>query len=108
MRSDLDRLMAERELDWIIAMGAPGASPDVHFLVRGARVGHCYVLVRRGAEPLLVVGSLERDEARAAGLEFATFLDYGSADPAKAGVSPLEQSRRVLSTVLEKHGVRGP
>lgn len=107
MRSDLDRLMTERELDWIVAIGAPTESPDVHFLVRGARVGHCYVLVRRGAEPFLVVGSMERDEARAAGLPFATFLDYGSAEVAKAGLSPLEQSRRILLNVLERHDVRG-
>jgi Xaa-Pro aminopeptidase len=107
MRSDLDRVMAERELDWIVAIGRPGDSPDVHFLVRGARVGQCYVLKRRGADPFLVVGSMERDEAREAGLPFATFLDYGSADVAKGGLSPLEQSRRIFSNVLEKHGVRG-
>ncbi len=108
MRDDLDRIMAERELDWILAAGGPAEINDVHYLVRGARVGHhAYVLKRRGAEPFVVVGSMERDEARAAGLRFATFLDYGAAEIAKSGAPPLEQARRVLLNVLEAHGVRG-
>jgi Xaa-Pro aminopeptidase len=107
MRGDLDRIMTERELDWLIAWGPAGCA-DVHYLARGAKIGHApYVLKRRGAEPFFVVGSMERDEARAAGLSFATFLDYGSAEVAKAGVSPLEQSRRILLNILDQHGVRG-
>jgi Xaa-Pro aminopeptidase len=107
MRSDLDRVMAERELDWLVLIGTPAESPDIHHLVRGARVGHCYVLKRRGEEPFVVVGSMERDEARAAGLAYATLLDYGSAEVAAQGLPPLEQVRRIFLNVLEKHGVRG-
>lgn len=107
MRSDLDRLMGERELDWIVALGTPSESPDIFFLARGGRIGHGYVLKKRGAEPFFVVGPMERDEARAAGLPHATFFDYGLAEIARQGGSPREQSQKLFLNVLEKHGVRG-
>src|SRR6476659_7067508 len=108
MREDLDRLMAERELDWLVVRGAPAESPDVQFLVSGARIGECLVLKRRGAAPFLVVGSMERDEARASGLEFATWLDYGSAELVKEpGLTALDRSKRLFQRVLAKHDVRG-
>ena len=99
--------MADREIDWLVVRGEPKESPDVHFLVNGARVGECIVLKRRGAAPFLIVGSMERDEARASGLEFATWLDYGSAEIAKEALSALERSKRLYQRILAKHDVRG-
>ncbi len=99
--------MAERELDWIIARGYPKESPDVQFLVGGARVGHSVVLKRRGEAPFLVVGSMERDEARASGLKFATFLEYGAAEIMLEEIPPLERSKKLFVNVLRAHGVSG-
>lgn len=99
--------MEERELDWLVVRGAPGDSPDVRYLVREARVDECLVLKRRGAPPFLVVGSMERDEARAAGLEFATWLDYGAAEIGQERIPLLERQKKLFARVLEKHGVAG-
>jgi Xaa-Pro aminopeptidase len=107
MRADLDRLMAERELDWLVVRGYAKESSDITYLVRGARVGDCVVLKRRGEDPFLVVGSMERDEARASGLKYATWLDYGSAEIAKEKAPPLERMKKLFARILEKHGVSG-
>ena len=48
--------MADREIDWIVARGYPSESPDTFFLLKGARIGDCVVLKRRGEEPFVVVG----------------------------------------------------
>lgn len=99
--------MAEREIDWIVARGYPNESPDVFYLLSGARIGDCVVLKRRGEEPFVVVGSMERDEARRAGLKFATWLDYGSAEIAKEKIPTLERAKRLFAAILEKHDVKG-
>jgi Xaa-Pro aminopeptidase len=107
MRSDLDRLMERRELDWIVLRGYPKDSPDVFYMVKGAGVGNCVILKKRGRDPFLVVGSMERDEARASGLEYAVSGDYGAAEIAKEKIPPLDRLKKLFIRVLEKHGVSG-
>src|SRR4051812_4984766 len=105
MRTDLDRLMADRELDWIVLRGYPKDSPDVFYMVSGSNVGNGIVLKQRGKPPFLVVGSMERDEARASGLPFATWVDYGAAEIGKEKIPGLERMKKMFVRVLEKHGV---
>ncbi len=107
MRIDLDRLMGERGLDWLLVLGEPARSPEVHYLVRGAGVGFSYILVRRGNEPFLIVGPMEREEAKAAGLPLATLNEYGAGDIARQAPNPLEYERRLLNHILVAHEVRG-
>ena len=69
MKSDLDRLMEERNLDAFMVLGDSGNNPAMNYLTGGIHLEHAIVLKRRGGLLTLVHGSLERTGAATTGLE---------------------------------------
>ena len=67
MKRDLDRLMAERELDGFLVMGE-GHGPVMKYLTNGGFFEGALLLKPRGEEVTLVHGMMERDTAAATGL----------------------------------------
>ncbi|MEX1020382.1 MAG: Xaa-Pro peptidase family protein [Litorilinea sp.] len=68
MRSDLDRLMAAREIDAFLVMGDSGGNPIMHYLTGGVHLENAIVLKRRGGPLTLIHGAMERDSAARTGL----------------------------------------
>ncbi len=69
MKSDLDRLMAERGVAALLVLGHAAHNAPMTYLANGAHVGERTVLVKkRGARPVLFANPMERDEAAASGL----------------------------------------
>ncbi len=68
MKSDLDRLMAERKLDALLVMGNSEGNPVMNYLTGGAHFEGALVVKRRGGPLTLIHGSMERDTAAATGL----------------------------------------
>ncbi len=80
MKSDLDRLMAARELDGLLVASAEGYDVIRDYLANGARITGGLIVKRRGGDPLLVVNSMEIEEARQSGLAVKTFTELGLYD----------------------------
>jgi Xaa-Pro aminopeptidase len=69
MKSDLDRLMAERRYDALLVMGASAHNAPMYYLANGATVTERSVIVKkRGADPVLYVDAMDRGEAERSGL----------------------------------------
>ena len=68
MKNQLDQLMDERGLDAIYVSGRVQHNPALTYLVNGAGLTHAQVVKKRGECGVLIVGAMEREEARAAGL----------------------------------------
>lgn len=68
MKSELDRLMAERNLDGFLVLGSSGGNPVMNYLTGGAHLENALVLKRRGGPLTLIHGSMERDTAAETGL----------------------------------------
>ena len=68
MKSDLDRLMAERNLDGFLVMGDSDGNPVMNYLTGGAHLEGALVVKREGAPLTLLHGSMERDSVAASGL----------------------------------------
>lgn len=68
MRSDLDRLMAERDIDGFLVMGDSGGNPIMNYLTGGVHLENAIVLKRRGGPLTLIHGAMERDSAARTGL----------------------------------------
>ena len=68
MKSDLDRLMAERTLDGFIVIGDSDGNAVMNYLTGGAHLEGAMVVKRRGDELTLLHGSMERDSVADSGL----------------------------------------
>ncbi len=68
MKSDLDRLMAARNLDGFIVVSDESYNAVRDYLTNGARVTGGYVLKKRGEPAHMIVNGMEIEEAKASGL----------------------------------------
>ncbi|MBZ0294097.1 MAG: M24 family metallopeptidase [Anaerolineae bacterium] len=80
MKSDLDRLMAVRNLEALVVVSDHDFCPPRDYLTNGAKVTGGLLLKKRGAAPLMIVNSMEIEEAKASELEVLTFYDLGYAE----------------------------
>lgn len=69
MKSDLDILMKDRNLDAILVLGDAEHNPSMTYLVGGGHVSHAVLIKKRDEEPLLFCNAMEREEAAKSGLK---------------------------------------
>lgn len=80
MKADIDRLMAAREMAALVIPISETYSPYLDYLVGRVHVTGGLALKKPGAEPLLVVSPMEREEAAVSGLPLVTMAELGWAD----------------------------
>ncbi|MEW6717859.1 MAG: Xaa-Pro peptidase family protein [Chloroflexota bacterium] len=69
MKSDIDALMRERDLDAILVSGPGQHNPAMVYLTGGGHLTSAELVKKRGVEPVLFCNPMERDEAADTGLE---------------------------------------
>ena len=80
MKSDIDRLMSERELDAIIVTGGEEFNTARYYLSNGAQVTHGSIFKLKDQPALLVCNRMELEEAVKSGLEVLTDVELGYYD----------------------------
>ena len=80
MKSDIDRLMRERQLDAIIVTGGEEFNSARYYLSKGAQITHGSIFKRRDQPALLVCSRMELEEARKSGLMVKTTAELGYYD----------------------------
>ena len=75
MKSDLDRLMGERNLEALVVVGDEVYSAPRDYLTNGADLTGGLVIKKRDGATVLVVNGMEIEEARASGLPVYTYSD---------------------------------
>lgn len=68
MKSDLDRLMADRNLDALLVMGDASGNPIMNYLTHGEQLERALIVKRRNGPMTLIHGGMERDNAARTGL----------------------------------------
>jgi Xaa-Pro aminopeptidase len=82
MKSDLPKIMAERNLDALLVFGVDGLGPAntaFTYFVGDAHVSSGYVIIKRegdSAKQYLVHRNMERDEAAKTGMELVSYENY--------------------------------
>jgi len=69
MKSDLDALMKDKDLDAILVLGDAEHNPPMTYLVGGGHVSDAVLIKKRNEEPVLFCNAMERDEAAKSGLK---------------------------------------
>ncbi len=83
MKSDLDRLMVERDLQALVVVGDEVYSAPRDYLTNGAQVTGGLVIKKQEADPLMIVNPMEVEEAAASGLTVYTTNDFNYTDLVK-------------------------
>ena len=68
MKTDLDQLMAERNLDAFLILGDSHGNTIMNYITGGASLERALIFKRRGEATTLIHGGMERDNAAATGL----------------------------------------
>ena len=80
MKSDIDRLMRERDLDAFIVFGGEEFNSARYYLSNGAKITHGTIVKARDGETLLVCSGVEYAEAQKSGLPVKTSAELGYHD----------------------------
>lgn len=107
MKSDLDHLLETRNFDAIVIMGHSTENHALNYMTSNAGIGEGYVLKKRGADPILIVGPMEREEAAKSGLTIETYNDYDFYPMLKETGSYYGAAIRMLAKAFAKHEIRG-
>lgn len=106
MKSDLDRLMQERNLDAFIIFGNAEHNPPMYYLTGGGHVSHATIIKKHGEEPIYFFGDMERDEAAKSGLKLVPYSKYDVNEMLKqAKGNQLLASAMRYQAMLEEAGI---
>lgn len=92
MKSDLDALMKERNLDAILVFGNAEHNPLMYYFLGGGRVNQAVLFKKRNEPAILYCGAMERDEAAKSGLKVV---------PLRKGV--FEEFREIARSIFESY-----
>ena len=108
MKHDLDQLMASRGLDAVLVRGKVLGNPPLIYLLNGAHLTQAVLIKKRGEEPTLIVGPMDRATAAGTGYRvvLTTRYDY-TALLAQHGGDELAASVAYFQRIFEDLGVAG-
>lgn len=110
MKSDLDRLMAERDYDALLVSGGAANNPPMYYLANGAKITEATILVKkRGEDPVIFANPMERDEAAKAGLRVVELskFNYRTELLKQENGNRLRATARLYGKILAEAGAAG-
>ncbi len=108
MKRDIDRLLAERNLDAAVVRGSTLDSPTVRYLLDGHKLEGVTILLRPGRPGVLVHSPMERDDAALTGMETAPSTRWDVRRIANdLGGDLLAAQAEQLRRILADYGVAG-
>ncbi|MBN2302945.1 MAG: aminopeptidase P family protein [Anaerolineae bacterium] len=107
MKSDLDRLMTEREIDALVILPGENEDPYRAYLANGADFSGMVIKVR-GSAPVLIANGMEIDEAAKSGLTVYSYEDFGLSELAREYKNDADGRTVAWYTrVFDKFGIQG-
>lgn len=107
MKSDIDALMKERNLDALLVTSDENYSAYLDYFLQGAPVTHGVVVKKRDAEPIFFCNPMEQEEARKSGLTVKTSAELGMYDVLKEYPEPERAAVVMWGRYLAAAGVEG-
>jgi len=80
MKSEIDALMLENDVDVILTVGNADHNPAMMYLTGGGHISAADLIKKRGEEPVVFCNSMEREEAARTGLPTRTFAEFSMKD----------------------------
>ncbi len=107
MRDDFDALMADRGLDAMVVGGKVLGNPSLAYLIDGAGLTQALFVKKRGEEGVLIVGPMEREEAKATGYSIILSSRFDYVGLLRSLGDPMAAQVAYYRRIFEELGVRG-
>jgi Xaa-Pro aminopeptidase len=104
MRTDLDRLMADNDLDAIVVLSS-GADPAVAYLTGSRKLTSALITKRRGQAASVAVSSIERDNVPESGLTLHLLDESVYAEAYRSSRSRMLAALELYTHTLDKMGI---
>lgn len=106
MKSDIDRLMQDQNLDALIIAGGEEFNAVRYYMSNGAHITHGTIFKVRGQVPLLVCNRMELEEAQKSGLRVMTDIELGFSDILESTENDVVKATALFwSQVLSNEGL---
>ena len=76
MKTDLDALMEEKNLDVVLVTGPALHNPSITYFAGRVHMTNAEIIKKRGETPILFYNPMERDEAAKSGMETKNLAEY--------------------------------
>lgn len=76
MKQDIDQLMQKHNVDVLWLSGPAENNPTMYYLTGGGHITNADLFYRPGKTPILMHGTMERDEAAKTGYELLSYANY--------------------------------
>ncbi len=76
MKKDLDQLMQKYDIDVLLVTGAAQHNPAMVYLTGGGHITGADLIKKRGSDPVLFCGAMEREEAMRTGIKTIVYSRY--------------------------------
>ncbi|HOW90862.1 MAG TPA: M24 family metallopeptidase [Anaerolineaceae bacterium] len=107
MKSDIDKLMKQHDIDVLFITGAAQHNPVMIYFVGTAHVSDAFLIKKRGHDPVLFHYPMEREEAAKSGLPLMSLSKYPISELLKdCGGNYLDAMVLRLKKMLEDLGIR--
>jgi len=108
MKSDLDHLMKEAEIDALFIIGSAAHNPAMTYFTGLVHVGEGYLLKKRDEAPVLFYMPMEREEAAQTGLTTKCLDDYDIEKIMQEAGDNLIKARAMrIRNIFQEFGVQG-
>jgi Xaa-Pro aminopeptidase len=107
MKSDLDRLMQQRNLDALIVIGQARENAILRYMTNSAKISDGIVVKPRNKPPVLICNGMEREEAAKSGLQTALYNDFRLGTFVKETGSTFEGRVRMYGEIFRQMDIGG-
>lgn len=108
MKTDVDRLMEENDIDVLFVVGSANHNANMVYFTGIVHISDAYLLKARGKPPVLFYQTMERDEAARTGLQTKCMDDYDTEALVKKFDGDLVKARAErLKLIFEEFQISG-
>jgi len=107
MRNEINRLLAEQNLDVLWVTGATHDCPEAYYLTGGISLTSAWIILRPDSEPLLCHSAMEREAACESGLRILDFNQLGAEKLAQEHSDPLTVHLEIFARLAELENLTG-
>ncbi len=106
MKSEIDQILRDKGMDGYLVFGNGSHNPAMVYLTGGGHISSAVLVKKTGADPLLVVNAMEREEGARTGIRTKTFNDFKLFEYLKStGGNVAEAESLFLTAILTEVGL---